>query len=65
MTVDAPKKQLPLWNEVSLAFDWWTSTNAVANTSVMAYCMNQNWALRQVQLAFDEVDRLFCSCFEH
>jgi len=63
-TVDAIKKQLPLRNKVSLALDGWTSTNKLAITSVIAYYMDRNSALREVQLAFDEVDRLFCSCFE-
>jgi hypothetical protein len=64
LTVDAIKKQLPIRNKVSLALDGWTSTNNLAITSVIAYYMDRNWALREVQLAFDEVDRLFCSCFE-
>jgi len=64
LTVYAIKKQLPLRNTVSLALDGWTSTNKLAITSVIAYNMDRNWALREVQLAFDEVDRLFCSRFE-
>ena len=64
LTVDAIKKQLPLQNKVSSALDGWTSTNELAITSVIAYYMDRNWALREVQLAFDEVHRLFCSCFE-
>jgi hypothetical protein len=64
MTVDAIKKQLPLRNKVSLALDGWTSTNKLAITSVIAYYMDRNWALREVQLAFDEVNRLFISRFE-
>jgi len=64
MTVDTIKKQLPIRNKVSLALDGWISTNKLAITSVIVYCMNRNWALREVQLAFDEVDRLFCSRFE-
>jgi len=64
LTVDAIKKQLPLRNKVSLAWDEWTSTNKLAITSVIAYYMDRNWALRQVNLAFDKVDRLFCSRFE-
>jgi hypothetical protein len=64
LTVDAIKKQLPIRNKVSLALDWWTSTNIVAITLVIAYYMDQNWALREVQLAFDEVNRLFCSRLE-
>jgi len=40
LTVDAIKKQLPLQNKVSLAFDGWTSTNKLGITSVIAYCMD-------------------------
>jgi hypothetical protein len=64
LSVDAIKKQLPLQNNVSLALDGWTSTNKLAITSVIAYYLNRNWALREVQLALDEVNRLFCSRFE-
>jgi hypothetical protein len=56
LTVDAMKKQLPSTNKVSLALDGWTSTNKLAITSVIAHYMDRNWALREVQLAFDEVD---------
>jgi hypothetical protein len=62
--VDAIKKQLPIRNKVSLALDRWTSMNKIAITSVIAYYMDRNWALREVQLAFDEVDRLFGSRVE-
>jgi len=64
LTVDAMKKQLPVRNKVSLALDEWTSTNKLAITSVIAYYMDRNGALCEVQLAFDEVNRLFYSCFE-
>jgi hypothetical protein len=64
LTVDAIKKQLPLPNKVSLALDGWTSTNKLAITSVIANYMDRNWALREVQLAFDEVNRLIISHFE-
>jgi len=64
LTVDAIKKQLPIRKKVSLALDGWTSTNKLAIMSVIAYYMDRNWALREVQLAFDEFDRLFCSRFE-
>jgi len=64
MTVDAIKKQVPIRNKVRLALDGWTSTNRLAITSVIAYYMDRNWALREVQLTFDEVDRLFGSRFE-
>jgi len=63
LTLDAITKQLPVQNKVSLALDGWTSTNILAITSVIAYYMDRNWALCEVQLAFDEVDRLFYSRF--
>jgi hypothetical protein len=62
--MDAIKKQLPIRNNVSLTLDTWTSTNKFAITSVIDYYMDRNWALREVQLAFDVVDRLFCSRFK-
>jgi hypothetical protein len=62
--VDAIKKQLLLQNKVSLALDGWTSMTKLAITSVISYYLSGNWALREVQLALDEVDRLFCSRFE-
>ena len=62
--VDAIRKQLLSRNEVSLALDGWTSTNKLTITSVIPYCMDWNLALHEVELAFDEVDRLFFSTFE-
>jgi hypothetical protein len=64
LTVDAIKKQLPSRNKVSLALDGWTSTNKLAITSVVAYYLDRNWALHEVQLAFDEVNLLFFFPFE-
>jgi len=64
LTVDANKKQVPIQNKVSLALDGWTSTNKLAITLVIAYYMDRNWALREVQLAFNEVDCLLGSRFE-
>jgi len=64
LTVDAILKQLPSPNEVSSALDGWTSPNKLAITSLIAYYMNRNWALHEVQLVFDEVDHLFFSHFE-
>jgi hypothetical protein len=64
LTVDAIKNQLTLRNKVSLALDRWSSTNKLAITSVIAYYMDRNWALLEVQLAFNEFDRLFYSHFE-
>jgi len=58
LTVDAIKKQLPSQNKVSLALDGWTSTNKLAITLVIVYYMDRKWALREVQLTFDEVDHL-------
>jgi len=64
LTVDAVKKQLSWGNKVSLTLNGWTSTNKLAISSVIAYCMDPNWALRDVQLAFDEVDSQFFFYFE-
>ena len=64
LTVDAIKKQLPSWNKASSALDRWTSTNKLAITSIIAYYMDQKWALREVQLAFDEVDGIFFCAFK-
>jgi len=57
--VDAITKQLPTRNKVSLALDGWTSTNKLAIMAVIAYYKDHNWAMREVQLAFDEVSSLF------
>jgi len=59
LTVDAINKQLPSRNTVSSALGVLTSTITVAITLGIAYYMDWNWALREVQLAFDEVDCLF------
>jgi len=64
LTMDAITKQLPSRNEVSLALEGWTSTNKLGIMSVIAYYIDRNWALREFQLAFDEVDRLFFPHFE-
>jgi len=64
LSVDASRKQLSSWNQVSLALDGWTSTNKLAITPVIPYYIDQNWALCHVQLAFDEVDHLFFSGFK-
>jgi len=64
LTVDAIKKEVPSTNKVSLALDGWTSTNELAITSVIAYYRDRNWALREVQLAFNEVDSPNFSYFE-
>jgi len=51
-------------NKVSWALDEWTSTNTVAITTVIAYYLDQNWVLCEVQLAFNEVDSPFFSYFD-
>jgi hypothetical protein len=61
LTVDSIKKQLPVQNNITLTLDGWTSTNKLAITLVVTDFMDQNWALREVQLAGDEVDWLFGS----
>jgi hypothetical protein len=62
LTVDAIKKQLPSINKLSLALNGWISTNKLAISSVFTDYIDRNWALREVQLAFDEFDR---SIFSH
>jgi len=64
MAVDAIEKQLPSRNKVSLVLDGWTSKTKLAITLVIAYYMDRNCALHEVQLRFDEVDRRFLSHFE-
>jgi len=64
LTLRVIKKQLQLWNKLTLALDGWTSTLRLATTSVITNYMDQNWALWEVQLAFNEVDHLFCFGFE-
>jgi len=63
-TVVTIEKQLPLRNIVSVALEEWTWTNKLAIMSVIANYMDRNWALREVQITFDEVDHLFCSRFQ-
>jgi hypothetical protein len=64
LTVDAIKTQLPSRNKVSLNIDGCISTNTLSITSVVAYYMDQNWALDEEQLAFNKIDCLFFSRFE-
>jgi hypothetical protein len=64
LTVDAIEKQLLSRNKVGLPLDGWTSTNKLPVMSVISYYMDQNWALRELQLAFDEVDCPFFSYFK-
>jgi len=63
LAVDALKKQLPSQKIFSLAMDGCTSIDKLAIMSVIASDMDRNWALRKVQLSFDEVGRLFISSF--
>ena len=55
LTIEAIINELPESNKVSLALDGWTSTTKLAITSVIAYYIDRNWNLKEVQLAFDEV----------
>jgi len=64
LTMNAMKTQLPSQKKVSLALVGWTSMNRLAVISLIAYYLNQNWALREVQFAFDEVNRQFFCAFE-
>jgi len=64
LTVEAIKKQLPSRNKVSLALARLRSTHELPITWVIAYCMDRNLALCEVQLALDDVDSLFLSRFK-
>jgi len=64
LTVDAIQKQLPSRNKVSIALDRWSSTSKLAITWVIAKDMDRNWALRKVQLAFDQVEIPFFPYFK-
>jgi len=64
LTVDAIQTQSPSWNKLTLALDGSTSPNILAITSVIAYYMDRNWALREVELAVSGKDRVWISVFE-
>jgi hypothetical protein len=64
LNMDAMLKQSPSRNEVGSPLDAWTSTDKLAIMSVIAYYLDQNWALGELQLAFEEDDCLIYSCFE-
>jgi len=57
-------KQMLSRNKVSLALNALTSTNKLPITSVNVYYMDGNWALTEVEHAFNEVDQLLFPRFE-
>jgi len=63
ITVDVIVKQFPSRNEVALALDGLTSPKKLTITWVIAYYMDREWALHEVQPTCDEVDCLFFSRF--
>jgi len=65
LTVDVINKQLLAQRKFNLALDGWTSINKIARTSVIAYYINQDQALHEVQVAFANVNRQFVACFEN
>jgi hypothetical protein len=62
LALDAIKKQLYSRKKISLALDRWTSTNKLATRSVIANCLDCNWASREAQLPSDDVDS---QCFSY
>ena len=64
LTVDGIRKQISSRNKVCLPLEAWISMNKLVITLVIAYYMDRNLALREVQLAFAEVDALFFSALE-
>jgi hypothetical protein len=63
--VDAIKNPRLSRNKDRLGVDRWTSRNNLAISLVIAYDMDRNWALQDVQLAFDKVDGLPFSYFRN
>jgi len=61
VTVDTIEKQLLRRSNVSLDLDGWTSTNKLARMSGNANSLDWHWALRELQLAFNEVESLIFS----
>jgi hypothetical protein len=64
MTGDAIKEHFPSRQKVSFALDRWTSTKNISSMLVIAYDMDQNWALGEVRLTVDYVDPVIVSTFE-
>jgi len=64
LTVEAFKKQSLSRNKVSSALHVWTLKNKLAILSVIADYLDRNWALREVQIAFDEVNGLLFPSFK-
>jgi hypothetical protein len=63
--VDAIKKQLTLRNKDRLALEGLTLRHIFTTMWAIAYYMDQHWALREIQLAFNEVNRLFYRCIKN
>jgi hypothetical protein len=53
LTLDAITKQMLSRNKVCVPSDKQTSTTKLAITAVIAYCMDQNYALRELELTVD------------
>jgi hypothetical protein len=64
LTLDAITKQMLSRNKVCVPSDKQTSTTKLAITAVIAYCMDRNYALRELELTVDEVDCVFFSAVE-
>jgi len=64
LTVNAIQNQLPSWNKVTLGLNRWTSTNKLAIMSGILYYTGRNWALGEVWIGCNEVERLFFCRFE-
>lgn len=62
--VDAIQVELPSRLTVSLVPDGWISTSKMAIASVTADFIDHNWALRNVQLTFNDIESLFISYFQ-
>ena len=61
LTMYAMQKQLPSQNQVCLALDGWISRNKLTIPSIIAYYIDRNWALHEVQLTTNVVVHLLSS----
>jgi hypothetical protein len=62
--VESIKQQLPSRYKVSSALDRRISTNKLALTLLIAYYVDQNWAVLEVQVACDKVECPVLSNFD-
>jgi hypothetical protein len=65
LSVDSINNQLLSENLDNLLLDGWTSMYKLAITALIAYGMDRDWASREGQLAFGDVEHLSFSTLEN